>query len=187
MSKLYVSNLSYTTTVDDLRAAVEKVAHCMSVDVVRDRMTGQSRGFAFVEVVESAEVVIEALNGAELQGRRLVVNEARSMAVFRPFVGSDSQQESDSPVSGGPPSSVFEVRGGDDAEEQRFALDWAYAYRNYAGGAFQSFRGQFVGIYQERVIGTCDSEEALRQSFADAHRGSPDQLVVLWVDQNDIR
>ena len=76
-TKLYVGNLSFKTTNDDLRAAVEQYAPCTSVDVVMDRMTGQSRGFAFVEVAENAEQVIEALNGAELQGRKLVVNEAR--------------------------------------------------------------------------------------------------------------
>ena len=76
-TKLYVGNLSFKTTNDDLRAAVEQYAPCTSVDVVMDRMTGQSRGFAFVEVAENAEAVIEALNGAELQGRKLVVNEAR--------------------------------------------------------------------------------------------------------------
>lgn len=76
-TKLYVGNLSFKTTNDDLRAAVEQYAQCTSVDVVMDRMTGQSRGFAFVEVADNAEAVIEALNGAELQGRKLVVNEAR--------------------------------------------------------------------------------------------------------------
>lgn len=75
--KLYVGNLSFKTTTDDLRAAVEQYAPVTSIDVVMDRMTGQSRGFAFVEVSDNGDAVIEALNGAELQGRKLVVNEAR--------------------------------------------------------------------------------------------------------------
>lgn len=75
--KLYVGNLSFKTTTDDLRAAVEQYAPVTTVDVVMDRMTGQSRGFAFVEVADNGDAVIEALNGAELQGRKLVVNEAR--------------------------------------------------------------------------------------------------------------
>lgn len=74
-----------------------------------------------------------------------------------------------------------------DAEEQRFASDWAYAYRSYAAGDLHVYRGKFVGIYHEQVVGAGDSEEELRQCFADSDLGSPDQLVVLWVDQNDIR
>ena len=53
--KLYVGNLSFKTTTDDLRAAVEQYAPVTSIDVVMDRMTGQSRGFAFVEVGENGE------------------------------------------------------------------------------------------------------------------------------------
>lgn len=86
-TKLYVGNLSFKTTNDDLRAAVEQYAPVTSIDVVMDRMTGQSRGFAFVEVAENAEAVIEALNGADLQGRKLVVNEARPREERRPGGG----------------------------------------------------------------------------------------------------
>ncbi len=74
-----------------------------------------------------------------------------------------------------------------DAEEQRFASDWAFAYRCYAAGELKSYRGQFVGIYHEQIVGADESEEGLRRSFADSYLGSPDQLVVLWVDQNDVR
>lgn len=75
--KLYVGNLSFNTTTAGLEAAFAEHAEVASVDIVMDRETGRSRGFAFVEVDNGAEAAIEALNGAELDGRRLVVNEAR--------------------------------------------------------------------------------------------------------------
>lgn len=75
--KLYVGNLSFNTTTAGLEAAFAEHAEVASVDIVMDRDTGRSRGFAFVEVDSGAEAAIEALNGTELDGRRLVVNEAR--------------------------------------------------------------------------------------------------------------
>ncbi len=78
MSKrLYVGKISFSTTSDDLRAAFSQYATVTSAEVVMDRETGQSRGFAFVEVSDGAERAIEALDGTELQGRKIVVNEAR--------------------------------------------------------------------------------------------------------------
>ena len=78
MSKnLYVGNLSFDTTVDDLRQAFEQYGTVTSASVVSDRETGRSRGFGFVEMDDGSDAAIEALNGAELQGRRLTVNEAR--------------------------------------------------------------------------------------------------------------
>lgn len=74
-----------------------------------------------------------------------------------------------------------------DAEEQRFASDWAYAYRCYAAGELKGYRGQFVGIFQEQIVGAGESEEGLRLSFADSYLESLDQLVVLLVDHNDVR
>ena len=78
MSKnLYVGNLSFDTTVDELRQAFEQYGTVTSASVVSDRETGRSRGFGFVEMDDGSDAAIEALNGAELQGRRLTVNEAR--------------------------------------------------------------------------------------------------------------
>jgi RNA recognition motif-containing protein len=75
--RLYVGNIPFKTTADELKALFEPHAEIVSIDVVKDRDSGQPRGFAFVEVESGAEAAIEALNGSEMQGRRIVVNEAR--------------------------------------------------------------------------------------------------------------
>ena len=75
--KLYVGNLAYGTTGDDLVQAFGQHGTVASAQVVMDRETGRSRGFAFVEMEEGAEQAIEAMNGADLQGRTLTVNEAK--------------------------------------------------------------------------------------------------------------
>ncbi len=78
MSKnLYIGNLPYTTTSDDLRVAFEQYGTVTQAQVVSDRETGRSRGFGFVEMDDGAEAAIEGLNGADFQGRTLTVNEAR--------------------------------------------------------------------------------------------------------------
>src|SRR5690606_25563416 len=74
---IYVGNLSFTTTSDDLRDAFEQYGAVDSAQVVTDRETGRSRGFGFVEMSEGADSAISSLNGAELQGRKITVNEAR--------------------------------------------------------------------------------------------------------------
>ena len=75
--KLYVGNLSFDTTADDLRQAFSPFGAVESASVVADRDTGRSRGFGFVEMTEGADQAIQALHGTELQGRTLTVNEAR--------------------------------------------------------------------------------------------------------------
>ncbi len=79
MTNIFVGNLSYQTTQEDLRAAFEPYGVVERVNIITDRDTGQSRGFAFVEMTErrEAEAAIAALNGAELNGRAMNVNEAR--------------------------------------------------------------------------------------------------------------
>lgn len=78
MSKnLYVGNLPFSTTSDDLRAAFEQYGTVTQAQVVSDRETGRSRGFGFVEMDDGADAAIEAMNGADFQGRTLTVNEAR--------------------------------------------------------------------------------------------------------------
>jgi len=80
MSKLYVGNLSFQTTGDALKQLFEDDGRTVqSVSIVTDRDTGQSRGFAFVEMGSpaDAEAAIAALDGYELDGRSLRVNEAR--------------------------------------------------------------------------------------------------------------
>lgn len=78
MSKnLYVGNLSYDTTSDDLRDAFAQYGAVTSAQVVMDRDTGRSRGFGFVEMANGAAEAIAALDGTELQGRTITVNEAK--------------------------------------------------------------------------------------------------------------
>ena len=79
MKRLYVGNLNFATTEDEIRAAFEPHGEIDSIHLVQDRDTGRSRGFAFVEMVDEdqAEQAIAALNGTDLSGRDLVVNEAR--------------------------------------------------------------------------------------------------------------
>lgn len=78
MSKnLYVGNLSYNCTADDLRELFSQHGNVSSAQVVSDRETGRSRGFGFVEMSDGGEAAISTLNGFEFQGRTLTVNEAR--------------------------------------------------------------------------------------------------------------
>src|SRR5436309_16135383 len=78
-TKLYVGNLSFQTSSEDLRAHFAQAGTVESASVVEDRMTGRSRGFGFVEMTtpEEAAAAIEQLNGKEFAGRNLTVNEAR--------------------------------------------------------------------------------------------------------------
>lgn len=76
---IYVGNLSYSTDDAALRAAFEPFGTVASAQVITDRETGRSRGFGFVEMPsdEQARAAIAALNGQDLDGRKLNVNEAR--------------------------------------------------------------------------------------------------------------
>ncbi len=79
MTSIFVGNLSYQTTQDELHAAFAAYGAVERVNIVTDRDSGQPRGFAFVEMTErrDAETAISQLNGAELNGRAMNVNEAR--------------------------------------------------------------------------------------------------------------
>jgi len=79
MTNIFVGNLSYKTTQDELYSAFGAYGAVERVNIVTDRGTGQPRGFAFVEMTEKrdAETAIAKLNGAELNGRAMSVNEAR--------------------------------------------------------------------------------------------------------------
>ena len=78
-TKLYVGNLSFSTSTQDLEEAFGKVGTVESVNIIEDRETGRSRGFAFVEMSsrEEGENAIAQLNAKEINGRELVVNEAK--------------------------------------------------------------------------------------------------------------
>ena len=80
-TKLYVGNLPYQTTETDLQTLFESAGPVANINIVRDRATGQARGFAFVEMsdAEGAQRAISELDRHEYGGRNLTVNEARPM------------------------------------------------------------------------------------------------------------
>ncbi len=79
MTNIYVGNLAFNASDDDIRAAFEQYGEVTSVNIIMDRETGRSRGFAFVEMAdgEHAKEAIENLDGAAISGRNVKVNEAR--------------------------------------------------------------------------------------------------------------
>jgi cold-inducible RNA-binding protein len=79
MKNIFVGNLSFSTTEDSIRALFEQYGTVERVNLITDRDTGQARGFGFVEMSVNADAdrAIAALNGKELDGRALNVNEAR--------------------------------------------------------------------------------------------------------------
>ena len=89
MKNLYVGNLPHSTTESELRTAFEAHGAVEKVSIVTDRETGRARGFAFVEMTNAAEAdkAVAALNGSEMGGRTLKINEA--------------QPKTDRPKSGG--------------------------------------------------------------------------------------
>lgn len=82
MTNIYVGNLPFATTEDDLREMFSAYGAVEKVNIIMDKMTGRSRGFGFVEMPDSAaaEEAINALNGQDCDGRALTVNEARPKA-----------------------------------------------------------------------------------------------------------
>ncbi len=78
LAKLYVGNLSYNATEEDLKGAFSKYGTIQNVEVIKDRYTGQSKGFAFVEMStsEEAQKALE-LNGTDFLGRNINVSEAK--------------------------------------------------------------------------------------------------------------
>lgn len=89
--KLYVGNLSFETTENDLQDLFEQHGQVTDVALINDRMTGRSRGFGFVTMGDSASgtAAMNAFNGREVQGRSLTVNEARAREERpRQFAGS---------------------------------------------------------------------------------------------------
>ena len=79
MTNIYVGNLSFNATEEEIRQAFAQYGEVSSVNIIQDRETGRSRGFAFVEMPdgEQAKEAIEKVNLTEIDGRALTVNEAR--------------------------------------------------------------------------------------------------------------
>ena len=80
--KLYVGSISYNTTEDALKAAFAEAGTVESAVIIMDKMTNRSKGFGFVEMSseEEAQKAIDMFNGKEIDGRKIIVNEARPMA-----------------------------------------------------------------------------------------------------------
>lgn len=81
---LYVGNLSFKVTDEDLKASFAQAGEVASAAVIRDKFTGQSRGFGFVEMEteEGAQAAIQKFNGGTLDGKTITVNEARPKKEF---------------------------------------------------------------------------------------------------------
>jgi cold-inducible RNA-binding protein len=99
MTNIFVGNLSFRTTQEELLAAFSQFGNVERVNIVTDRDSGQSRGFAFVEMSEKreADTAIEQLNGSDLNGRTMNVNEARP----KPQGGGGGGFGADRPRGGG--------------------------------------------------------------------------------------
>ncbi|MBK7877445.1 MAG: RNA-binding protein [Planctomycetes bacterium] len=104
VSKLYVGNLPYSFTSQELRQLFEPFGAVRSADVVLDRMSGRSRGFGFVEMetAEGVQAAIAGLHETEIGGRNLTVNEARERAPGGP--GGGGPRGFGGPRPAGPPS-----------------------------------------------------------------------------------
>jgi cold-inducible RNA-binding protein len=91
--KLYVGNLSFETTENDLQDLFEQHGKVTDVALINDKMTGRSRGFGFVTMADPASgtAAMDAFNGKEVQGRTLTVNEARAREE-RPRQFADSRR-----------------------------------------------------------------------------------------------
>jgi RNA recognition motif-containing protein len=76
---IYVSNIPYTTTEDELRDAFAQFGNVSSARIIKDKLTGKSRGFGFVEMGndDEAKAALDGMNGAELSGRKVNAREAR--------------------------------------------------------------------------------------------------------------
>jgi cold-inducible RNA-binding protein len=90
MKNIYVGNLDFQSTEEELRSAFEVYGHVNKVNIVTDRDTGQRRGFAFVEMDNDSEgdKAIAGMSGATLGGRALMVNEARPKREHAGFGGN---------------------------------------------------------------------------------------------------
>jgi len=100
---IYVGNLSYEVTEEDLKEAFKVFGEVDTVKVIKDNYTGRSKGFGFVEMPAKAEAesAIEGLNGKDLKGRNLNVNEARPRSEGRRGGGRSGGPRSGGPRHGG--------------------------------------------------------------------------------------
>lgn len=125
-AKLFVGGISWDTTEDSLKAFFAQAGTVVSASVIMDKYTGRSKGFGFVEMSseEEAKAAIEKLNGQTLDGRNIVVNEAR------PMVPRDNNSGGGGSYGG----------GRDDRSRGRGAGGGGYGRGNSRGGGRRSYR-----------------------------------------------
>jgi cold-inducible RNA-binding protein len=104
-TKLYVGNLAYSATENDLRTLFEQAGEIKSVNLITDRDTGRSKGFAFIEMNSQAEAekAINLFNGTELQNRTLTVSLARAREEGGRRGGRSDRRPGGGRPGGGPP------------------------------------------------------------------------------------
>lgn len=92
-TKLYVGNLPFKVREEELQSLFEQAGTVQSVSIIRDKMSGQSRGFGFVEMSsgEEAEKAIQMFNGHTMESRAIVVNEARPQVPRPPRTGGQGR------------------------------------------------------------------------------------------------
>ena len=115
--KIYVGGLAFETTEQELRTAFEQFGQVASVNIVKDRATGQSRGFGFVEIAEisAGQAAIKGMNGADLGGRSLKVDQATERAPSGGFSrGGGRGDRGDHGSRGGGHGGGFGGRSGGD-------------------------------------------------------------------------
>lgn len=93
--KLYVGGIAYATSEDSLKNHFAQAGSVLSAVIIKDKITGRSKGFGFVEMENDAEAdkAVEMFNGNELEGRSLTVNEARPMEARPPRSGGFQRNE----------------------------------------------------------------------------------------------
>jgi hypothetical protein len=135
--RLFVGNLAYSTTEDRLRQEFERFGNVTSVAVVIDRMSGRSRGFGFVEfsTSEEGQAAMSELNGTSLDGREIVVNEARERGAGGGGGGGARPRR---PGGGGGGGRRFEGGGGDFG-----GGGYSGGGGDYGGGGFDRGGGGF--------------------------------------------
>jgi RNA recognition motif-containing protein len=120
-TRLYVGNLSFSSTVETVREAFARIGEVTDVHIVTDRATGQSRGFGFVTMGSPAEAqkAIETMNGASLDGRALRVNEAEERPQRGGFGGGGGGGGHGGPGGGGGGGGGDRRRGGGGGDRDR--------------------------------------------------------------------
>jgi RNA recognition motif-containing protein len=119
--RLYVGNLPYQLTEGELESWFAEAGVAVdNVDLIRDKFSGEARGFGFVEIQDdsSADVAIQACNGKDLMGRRVVVNEARPKSAMGGGMDEGGGHERRRP-SGGPPGGKRGGGGGSGGRQGR--------------------------------------------------------------------